>query len=151
MSAEPTNYDHPAVEIACRQLARMLEAFSEATGFPVTFASEALAGDRAFYNRVRNGANLNFSTYDRVLASASALWPEGVEWPEGLPHLPPIDVPPEILAAVADRRAKAAAKGVERPNIRTRPLPGNAPWPDDIPRPSKTTADPTHPEAQSNG
>jgi len=153
MSAEPTDYDRPAVEIACQQLTRMLEAFSEATGFPVTFASEALAGDRAFYSRIRNGANLNFATYDRVFATASALWPEGAEWPEGLPHLPPIEVDADILAAIEVRRAKAAAAkdgGGERPSIRNRPLPGNAPWPDDIPRPANTTADPTHPEA-SNG
>lgn len=68
---------------------------------PATICKTA-HGDPRFYEQLRDGRvaadgslqPLSFSayTYDRVVSHLLSVWPEGLEWPEGIPKIKTTDV-----------------------------------------------------------
>lgn len=125
-------FDQPSLDAARVNLATLFDAYTAATGIPTTAISEVVADDRAFASRCRR-ANLTFATFDRVVGRLSWVWPKGVAWPAGVPRLEPVAPSEKAIAKIRDREQKQAAANNPPMN-----LPGDAAWPDDIPKPGAT-------------
>lgn len=132
-------FDKTALETARERIAALFDAYSDATGFPITFVSELAAGDRAFASRYKR-KGMSFATYDMVAGRLSALWPEDAQWPESVPRPKPDEVPAAALAMLAERARKDEAGA----NAVKATWPKGAPWPADIPRPDHMNREVNH-------
>lgn len=120
-------FSKSSLETARANLRVLFDAYVAATGFPVPFASELVADDRAFVYRFKR-TGLNFQTYDRVVARFSWLWPKATAWPQDVPRIAPAKPSDKALSKLREREQQAAANS-------TPTLPGDAEWPSDIPKP----------------
>lgn len=98
-------FDPTALETARERITKLFETFVPATGVPATTVSLVVAGDRAFLSRYLR-VNLTFGSYDMVAGRFSALWPDGTDWPAGVPRPAPAEIP-DHLRTVYDDRARA--------------------------------------------
>lgn len=89
-----TNFAPPTREVAQRQMARLLRAFEEATGLPQTVIGK-IARDDTKWLREFGKRDFLFGTFDQVNSRISAVWPDGVAWPEDVPRQAPAPIGPE--------------------------------------------------------
>jgi hypothetical protein len=70
-------------------------------------------GDPRFYAKLKDDV-LTFSaySYDRVVSSLSERWPDGLDWPDGIPRIKPGDVKERARKERTPRAPKAAAEAV---------------------------------------
>lgn len=117
-----------SLQIARNNLKRLFDGYSVASNIPVTVVSEIVADDRAFVYRIGR-SSLSFSTFDRVVGRFSWLWPADVAWPAEVPRIAPEKPSEKALRKLRERQEKQGAASD------TPTLPGDAAWPDDIPKP----------------
>lgn len=134
------SYTRPTLDVARERLETLIAAYREATGFPETVVGQISRNDKKFTASIRQRDFLHGS-YDQVVARLSAVWPDGAEWPASVPRLAPADMDAETLQLIADRQGKA------RPRTAVEPLPRDAAWPADIPRPAGAA----EPNGKANG
>lgn len=90
---------HLTTCLACFAASRQLSTARVAT---------LAAGDWRFFDRVGAGASFTVRKYDEVMGWFSANWPEGAEWPAGVPRPDTPTLAPEM----ADENENPAAKNL---------------------------------------
>lgn len=101
------SYAPASIETARDHIAKLLDGFAAATGFPRTFVSKLARGEAKF-GRIYQTIDFGFRSYDIVNSRLSALWPSDAPWPAGVPRQAPAKIEPDVLAAVAARLEKPA-------------------------------------------
>ncbi|MCA1776106.1 MAG: hypothetical protein LC676_10990 [Loktanella sp.] len=97
-----------------RDLATVTRCFCDLTGLAETICVETLINDSRFIRRISDGANFTVGQYDKLMGSFSALWPEGADWPAGVPRPAPLRLKPEIITLARKRIATATARRERR-------------------------------------
>lgn len=75
MEAELTNH-----------LEQLLAAYRTRRDLQPSTIGRLGAGDGKFFERLRGGATFTVKKYDSVVGWFSANWPNGLEWPVGVPR-----------------------------------------------------------------
>lgn len=132
-----TTSDSPRLmeEVMRENAARICAAYVDYTGMTPTMLARTLFGDGTYLfsvlGRRKKQADPTVSfrvrTYDVIVARFSECWPDGLEWPAGIPRISPSQVPampmfpaptlPETSAAEIAQRAEAqvrTARVIER-------------------------------------
>ena len=94
----------PSLAVARQHIAVLFAAFARATGAPQTAVARLARGEPKFA-RIYETTDFGFRSYDIVNSRLSALWPDDVPWPDGVPRQSPADVEPEAVAEVKARMA----------------------------------------------
>ncbi len=89
-------------EIARAHLEALLASYSTATGLKEGTIGKLVQGDPKWAPGFR-GRNIGIGTYDQSVRRFSAVWPEGVEWPDAVPRQAPEMLSPEALTKLNAR------------------------------------------------
>lgn len=116
-------YATPTLDTARAHIAGLFDAFCAATGLPISYVGTLTCGDPKFSTRYQR-ADFVHGTYDRVNSRLSAVWPEGIDWPCGIPRQAPAEIEEKTLDDLNARLSKIAARAAsaqkhhheERPN-----------------------------------
>lgn len=112
MDTEPT-YATPLIETARDHIARLHEAFMGKTRLAQTYAGKLLAdGDPKFWATYHSN-NFTLGRYDTIVQRFSALWPEGLAWPDGVPRQAPAAISDDELRDFRARISRAAGRAQE--------------------------------------
>lgn len=103
-------YAPPALEAARGHIGRLVDAFREATGFSTSFvAAFARKGDTKWLTNYLH-QNITMGTYDQVVSRLSAVWPDDVAWPDGVPRQAPSTEADEWMTQMRERLAARQPK-----------------------------------------
>jgi hypothetical protein len=67
-------------------LLSLADAYCAAVGRSHARVATLCANDGKFFKRVQEGGTFTVATFDRIVGWFSDRWPEGVEWPAGVPR-----------------------------------------------------------------
>lgn len=67
-------------------LLALSEAFCSARELGETTVGRHCAADSRFFARIRSGKTFTAKKYDEVVAWFSSNWPDGSDWPRGVPR-----------------------------------------------------------------
>ena len=74
-----------------RLLVTLIHAFADARGLSVSYASRLLTGSGDTVDRVTAGASITARRAETILRRAAQTWPDGCDWPAGIPRPAPAD------------------------------------------------------------
>lgn len=80
------------LDTARQNLTALLQAFERETGLAPTYIGIVARGGDPKFCRSYLENDFGFESYDVVVSRLSALWPEGAEWPDGVPRLAPAPI-----------------------------------------------------------
>ncbi|MDS1135597.1 hypothetical protein [Nitratireductor indicus] len=69
-----------------RHLLNLSEAFSSVSGLRPSTVGRLSASDGRFFKRIEEGQTFTVKKYDTVMAWFSDNWPDGPQWPCGIPR-----------------------------------------------------------------
>ena len=72
-----------------RLLVTLIHSFADARGLSVSYASRLLTGSGDTVDRVSAGASVTARRAETILRRASQNWPDGCDWPAGIPRPAP--------------------------------------------------------------
>lgn len=67
-------------------LEKLIERFAKETGTPVSIVQRRYALDSIYLNRIRRGAKVSATQYDRIACRLARDWPLEARWPRGVPR-----------------------------------------------------------------
>lgn len=69
-----------------RHLELLLASYQTRRDLQASTIGRLGAGDGKFFERLRSGATFTVKKYDYVVGWFSSNWPEGLDWPVGVPR-----------------------------------------------------------------
>jgi len=74
--------------ISIDQLLTLARAYSEATGIALTGVGQRSCGNNRLFQRLAEGKGANILSMNRAAEWFVQNWPDGTEWPDGVPGNP---------------------------------------------------------------
>ena len=67
----------------------LISLFAKARGISVCYAARLISGSGDTARKLEGGMSMTARRSERVVRNASAIWPEGAEWPSDIPRPAP--------------------------------------------------------------
>ncbi|MCB9993093.1 MAG: hypothetical protein H6873_05500 [Hyphomicrobiaceae bacterium] len=69
-----------------QHLIALAGAYGTAKGLMLSTVAKHITGDPRFFTNLENGLTFTARRYDKVVAAFAANWPQGLDWPDGVPR-----------------------------------------------------------------
>jgi len=69
-------------------LLSLANAFATAERTSLRTIGKRALNDNTFFHRIEQGDGFNVKTFDRLVAWFACHWPQGCDWPAGIPRSP---------------------------------------------------------------
>lgn len=95
----PTDTHQPGeMEAALRGHLEVATAIYAAhTGVKPSILSGVFLNNTGFFSRLAHGGACSVRSYDRFMSGLSAMWPDDLPWPEGIPRPAPASLAPDQI------------------------------------------------------